>query len=399
MTDKGISPVNIKLARGTNVANYAGAAGEIVHSSPYGQLYFFTSPDTYSVINAVGSPFSASHMQGTSHGYVSGGSRVGPSPNPAAVDVAEIEKYAFATSTTGVNVGTIDDGTFPKQKLSGAGTSSSTHGYHAGGYETSYNNPGFPFPPGRKVLYRVDKFPFSSDTGATVGVLDLAVNAYGMTGMMSTTHGYYSGGFRITNPGNTPAGLINNHQKMSFSSDADATSTGTLATSRVYATGHASGTHGYIAGGKNFEPSTVDPSFPGSAPYAPGIIASIEKMSTSSDVNSTSVATLVEKVTNAVGLSSFTNGYTAGGSTPTTVHTIQKFPFSSDTNSTDVAEIPLQLMSAQGGNSDVHGYIVGGIGASYYDTIQRFPFSSDSPSVDLSHELTESFTYAGGHQV
>jgi hypothetical protein len=403
-TTPRVTDVDIRVARDpsyNNVANYAGGTGEVV-SSPNGQLHFFTTPESFTTLNAVGYPFAISQMQGTTHGYISGGFIV---PGiPSATDVARIEKYQFAASVNGAVIGYIDDGTFPKQKGASAGTSSSTHGYNAGGYEPSYGNPGFPFPPGTKVLYRIDKFPFSSDTDASVGIGDLAVNAFGHSGTMSTTHGYYSGGFSITNPGNTPVGRLNNIQKVDFSSDTDASDIANLSLARQSTTGHGSSTDGYVAGGQTFGPPTQDPSpsvDPYAHPFAPGIIASIDKWPFASDVNSVANFGLgSNKVTNATGLSSFSNGYVAGGNTPNNVDRISKWPFSSDSTAVDIAEISTGVIgAAAGANSEFHGYIAGGIGPAYVTDIRRFPFASDSNALDTGGELTKSYTYAGSHQV
>lgn len=86
------------------------------------------------------------------HGYIHGGKTI-PTPDgvgpPLGDDNDRIEKYSFATSADGVDVGNLTT-----TRYENAGSSSSTHGYSAGG-----RNPG--------LTNAIEKFPFAADTNAT----------------------------------------------------------------------------------------------------------------------------------------------------------------------------------------------------------------------------------------
>ncbi len=121
--------------------------------------------------------FGAMGQSSSTHGYASGG---GTPPPPALVNVATIDKFPFATDTNATFVGDLTEA-----RRVGAGTQSTTHGYASGG--------GHPATP---TLYSnvIDRFPFSSDTNASdVGDLTQARRTTG-TGSSSTTHGYTAGG-------------------------------------------------------------------------------------------------------------------------------------------------------------------------------------------------------------
>ena len=87
-------------------------------------------------------------FQGSVAGYTSGGVRT---PFPSYGAQTTIDKFPFSSDSNATDVGEI---TQVRQRTSGS--SSSTHGYTAGGMT--------PSPTGYDTI---DKFPFSSDTNAT----------------------------------------------------------------------------------------------------------------------------------------------------------------------------------------------------------------------------------------
>lgn len=92
------------------------------------------------------------------HGYIHGGQQINTPDGvgtPYGLDNDRIEKYSFATSADGVDVGNLTT-----TRYETAGSSSSTHGYSAGGRNPGLNN-------------TIEKYPFAADTNAT-DVGDLA---------------------------------------------------------------------------------------------------------------------------------------------------------------------------------------------------------------------------------
>lgn len=90
------------------------------------------------------------------NGYTGGGGPGGPPTNV-------IDKFPFATDANATNIGNLT-----QVRTNASGQSSTSHGYTTGGYE--YTN----FPTWRNTI---DRFPFSTDSGATdVGDLTAAGN-------------------------------------------------------------------------------------------------------------------------------------------------------------------------------------------------------------------------------
>jgi hypothetical protein len=183
------------------------------------------------------------------NGYVSGGYTI-PTTNT-------IQKFPFATDTNTTDVGDIT-----AVRARGAGISSLTSGYNAGGVFTN----------------TIDKFPFASDTNAT-DVGDLTYTSNFLVGQSSTTHGYTSGGY-----GPPPTNALNNIiNKFPFTNDTNATDIGDLTSVKSGGAGQSSTVSGYFSGG--------------SIPPAPTNTNTIEKFPFSADSNATDVGDLFTSVT------------------------------------------------------------------------------------------------------
>ena len=157
-------------------------------------------------------------------GYVAGGYSAVPFPS-SVNDRSLIQKFVFATENDATDIG---DLTVSRYHM--AGTSSTTHGYAAGG---SLN-------PGQTNI--IDKYPFTSDTSAT-DVGDLTVSNARNCGAFSNTHGYSQGG-------NPQAIGGANIEKFSFASDGNATHNANLYDGSEGGAGISSKTNGYMAGGE-----------------------------------------------------------------------------------------------------------------------------------------------------
>jgi len=170
----------------SNVIEKASLAAETAFTD-VGDL---TTPDYYV----------AGHSSST-HGYRSGG-------NPGVTGVV-IDKYSFASDGNATDVGDLDAG------ATGAvsGQSSTTHGYNVGGVDNS-SGP-------QTISTKISKFPFASDTNATVSA-NQPFPAQLQSGSQSTTHGYSVGG--------APNG--NQIQKFPFASDDNSSDVGDLQINR-----------------------------------------------------------------------------------------------------------------------------------------------------------------------
>ena len=244
----------------------------------------------------------AGHKSET-HGYASGGDPAG----------SNIEKYSFASDGNAVDAGY----DLSVAKIFGAGASTLTHGYSAGGASLVGNS--------TATGDTIDKFSYSGSSNATdVGNLSLQRNR--PSGHTSTTHGYIAGG---TN--DSESTFYNVIDKYSFSSNGDATDVGDLTTTRApEAAGSSSITHGFCAGGYNGGSSNV-----------------IDKFSFSSNGNATDVGDLVTgALRHAVSTSSTTHSYTAGGFSSTNV--IQRHAYASSGNTVDWADLTVSRFQGCG---------------------------------------------------
>ena len=139
------------------------------------------------------------NQSSSTHGYTSGGS--GTSGGVTAYkDI--IDKFPFSSDTSATDIGELVNIVY-----AGAGISSSTHGYVAGGILGQT-------PAGSDVI---QKFSFSSDASAT-DVAETNIPIYACGGVSSESYGYVTRGY------NTPAAsYINALQKFSTTSDVSAT--------------------------------------------------------------------------------------------------------------------------------------------------------------------------------
>jgi hypothetical protein len=298
------------------------------------------------------------YFQGRNYGYASGGTS-----STGQYDV--IDRFAFASDFSGTAT---DVGDLTQGRYTCSGQSSSENGY------TSCGNA----PPVGAALDIIDKFPFASGftTATDVGNMSAAKNK--VAGQSSIPYGY---GY------NTSGG--NAIDKFTFASDGNSSQRGTTLTSRSYATGQSSTTHGYTSG--NY-PYTTD----------------IDKFPFAADDNATDVGDLSLSRGVSAGQSSTESGYTSGGN-PLTAYppagwTIDKFPFASDANATDVGDLSTGRHGASGQSSTAHGYTSGGYGPGPSPTnaknvIDKFPFASgfNGNATDVG-DLTAARYYGAGQQ-
>ena len=246
-----------------------------------------------------------------------------------------------------------------------------TSGYSSGG------NIRTPFV--SSVTNIIDKFPFSTDQGAT-DVGDLTQKAYSADGTSSTTHGYTHGGRA---PSGSGGPYLNTIQKYSFTTDGNSTDVGDLIATGYGAGPNSSTTHGYASG------------------LSPSYSNVIQKYSFTSDGNSTDVGDLTLARYGSAGQSSTASGYTSGGASPPT-DVIDKSPFSSDANAADVGDLTTVKYQVAGQSSINYGYTSGGfappLSPSTANVIDKFPFSTDANATDVG-DLTVARYGGAGQQV
>ena len=145
------------------------------------------------------------------NGYAAGGRC--PAPGVPEILTNRIDKFPFSSDSNATDVGDLI-----QQIQSGAGQSSSTHGYVTGGVSPS---------PNAASQCRIQKYSFASDGNAT-SVGNLNEKAYHAAGVSSTDDGYSAGG-RVT-PQFPP--YSNAIQKFPFASDTNASDVGNLTVDR-----------------------------------------------------------------------------------------------------------------------------------------------------------------------
>ena len=276
--------------------------------------------------NSQGSIY-ASSQNNREYGYISGGTQSISGPPPSRGSNT-IDKFQLVNDNRGT-----DQGDLTTRKYYASGHSSSTNGYVTGGTGQPFNS----------FFNDIEKFPFATEANAA-DVADLILYVEELaSGVSSSTHGYTTGGYDATAYVNDPSqplpssALTNVIQKFPFSSDTNATDVGDL------------------AAGSDASPT--------SPPSAPGIYSL------------------------GCNLSSFTNGYLAGGKTTFplgTIDFIQKFPFATDENAVDHGGTLIAGNYTRSGSSSYeHGYVTG-LGGSIPDvTIQRFSFAASANAADV----------------
>lgn len=299
------------------------------------------------------------HYHGEIAGYTLGGEDGNPYTTPNYSTV--IDKFPFTSDASATDVG---DLTQPVSRHSSA--SSSSHGYRHGGEAgptpVSYSNV-------------IDKFPFTSDTNAS-DVGDMTKVLIDTAGVYSSTHGYVLGG-RFPN--------TDDIQKYSFASDGNGVFIAELTNVKNRHAGTPSPSDGYTIGGYHSSGNLNVP---------------VDKISFSSDTDATSIGTLGSSHASQFYLaqanSSETQLYAVGGS-PGGSNSITKFPFSSTSPATDVGELFNPFAAGAAQNSTTHGYTSGDVHSGKTTTIQKYSFLSDSPATDVG-EITVARAYTAGAQ-
>lgn len=319
-------------------------------------------------------------LQGSTYGYKAGG-------GPASATV--IDRFPFASEGTATCVGDLVPSTPPDWYgvRSGASHSSLTDAYMSRYYD------------GLNTYNRVQKYPFSSESGTIVGCHP---TGYKWTvPQNSSTYAYTTGG--SIEPPVSPyfSNSVNHINKFPFSAETTTSDVGDLTQARGCGAGASSTTYGYTAGGECYRPGNPSIAF-----------NIIDKYPFASDTNATDVGDLNTAGKAAQGISGPAAGYAVG--LMPDANNILKWPFASDTNSTDIGNLVAsgatpaygvgQSCTGTPTQSTTKGYLQSGF--DYTPTyspfvttiIQAWPFASDTNATCVG-DVTVATSQAHGAQV
>ena len=105
----------------------------------------------------------------------------------------------------------------------------------------------------------------------------------------------------------------------------------------------------------------------------------IEKVSFTTDGNSTDVGDMTRSMGESSGCSSALHGYVCGGGAPVS-NVIERFPFASDTNASDVGDMISARRDVGTTSSETHGFVHSG---QQVNIIERFAYAASSNSADV----------------
>ena len=225
---------------------------------------------------------------------------------------------------------------------------------------------------GSTTINKIEKISVTSNGNSTDIANLIAIN-HGWGVGSSQTHGYCNGGSQ----GGWGGGpFLNTIQKFQFSTDGDATSVGTLTTSRTNRGGHSMETHGFVCGGSQ-----------GGAPNAVNII---ERYPYATDTNSSDVGDLIRNDSLQGCCSDTDYGYTAGGEPFENV--IERYQFAASSSGSDVGDLVNTIGTAAGHSAGTtYGFISGG----GFNVIQRITYASSGNSTDWADLTNALIHYCG----
>ena len=293
--------------------------------------------------------------QGTQFGYAIGGYLGGVS---SASYIDSVQKYAFSSTTTGNNIGSLSVGNL----YNGAGYASTIHGYIANASQSGTRTG------------KIFKVAYTNETQSSfVGnLLDSFSTSENGNSMCSPTHGYHQIGHAA----------VNSIESFSFSSDGNGSGQlASLSPATNNATGGNSETHGYTAGGS------------GAAVYV---------FTYSSNVVSNNVSQLNQAKTNAGGVSSTNHMFVVGGSSGGYTTTIDKIAFASGNIVTSHGNLEVAQNPGAASSETTHGYFAGGNFESGGHTtsrtdIKRISYANSSTSVEVGSLDGATYGPSGTH--
>ena len=358
----GIESATVSTSDPVIATNPSGGVGTKWINKTSGEVYICTDAtageNVWTNVGAGSGDISPWVYPATSYIYVLGGRL---SPN----NYNYIERFSVTSDGNTVDWADLNE------IGNGNGSSSATHGYMAAGHV------GTPH-----ATNRIEKFPFASQTNGTdVGDMTNAVNQ--SSGFQSLTYGYTGGG-RFS--GSPSTDVID---KYAHATDGNATDIGNCVGNTYYdPAGINSRTNGYIGGGIVL-----------GSPGGTNLYNMIQKVSFSSDGNSTDIADMTRYNGGVRGCGTETYGYICGGYTiPGDFYDnkIEKFSYSSEANTTDIADLSMVRGWHAASSSTTHGYNIGGDSPST-NSYDKFSFSTEGNATDVA-DISSARAYMGTAQ-
>ena len=276
----GIVSATISASDPTISTNPSGGVGTEWNNSTTGEMYICTDAtagaNIWKNVGAGSGDIVPYFHSGENYGFSVMGS------DPSRTDT--INKFSFTSDSNATDHGNATHG---GNALSGS--SSKTHGYHAGGWHAV----------GGQTTNIIGKFAFSSNTTGTDHGDLIAGNKNGV-GCSSETHGYHASG-SLQN-----ATIVTDLQKYAFTSNTTAADVGDLHVTSSEGSGISSATQGFVTGGANNGSVGT---------YG----AWIRKWTFASDGNSVGHGDLASTTAQSAGCSGETHGIQIGGYSAGTV--------------------------------------------------------------------------------
>ena len=336
--------------------NPSGGVGTIWINKTSGEVYACTDATTdanvWKNIGGGDGDVQPWIYQGSVSGYTAGGS-IG---SGASNNTTRIEKYSLVSASA---TGNVADLTY--SKASTIGSCGETHSYWV--------------EPGIASGAPIERTSYASDTHdssltALVSSGGATIAGGGAAEWSSKDYGYVLGGWRYA-PANSD---VNDVEKYSTVNDTNSTASGDLSETKSDPATSTDGSYGYAAGGK------LSPL---------GASLRIERMSWATEVNSGSIGSLISGGHCVGGISSLTHGYinSASDISSGVIYTnFQKYAFASSGITTSSAAT---LANARGQNSVASsvtaGFIAKGANSSNSQTnqVKTFLFASDTTITDV----------------
>ena len=209
----------------------------------------------------------------------------------------------------------------------------------------------------------IEKYSYTSSTSPASDTGDLTVVKTAATGHASTTYGYTAGG-----RGPTWSPVYDVIEKWQFSTGGNGADVGDLTTDSHDGAGCSSDAHGYRHGG----------SIAGVGPQDV-----IDRFSFASDGDAVGHGVPAEPRYGTGGFQNATHGYAAGNATGSPKKEIDKWAFSSNVTATDIGDLvsgQIEYVCCQ--SSETYGYCSGG-GST--NIISKVSFASDGNAADTAN--------------
>jgi len=280
----------------------------------------------------------------SSYGYFGGGEQPGSNPKKSTVD-----RIDFSNETVSTPFGAGNG--LPQARDQLTATSSSSHGYFAGGIA----------PP---AVCTIDRLDFSSETFSVPGnhLTQARYSSVGFSGGASyrikgsRTYGYFGGGFG-------PGPFVCTIDRLDFSNETTSAPGNGLPQARRYLAATSSNFYGYFAGGS-----------------APPSVCTIHRLDFSNEITSVLGTGLPATNPQLAACSSSSYGYFGGGYTGFRTCTINRLDFSNETISTPGTGLSQARNGFAATQSSSYGYFAGGYADPYVCTIDRIDFSNETVS-------------------